>query len=283
MRFKPFTINLGGTLKSFSAPAVMGIINVTEDSFFSGSRANSKDEISRKTERMLAEGVDIIDLGACSTRPGSLPVSEEKETENIIAGIDAIRNISKEVPVSIDTYRANVAVASISAGADIINDISGGDLDPEMFDTVAKLHVPYILMHTRGTPETMSELTDYGTRGVTATVLDELGAKLNTLALKGVADVIIDPGFGFAKNLSQNYELLRNLDVFNELGCPVLAGISRKRMATQLLGINADKALEATVALNCFALDRGASVLRVHDVLAAKQAVTIYSEIYSEK
>jgi len=278
--YTPFTINIKGRLTTFDTPAVMGIINVTSDSFFEGSRATEESLVREKTSDMLKQGVDIIDLGACSTRPGSESVPTETEIKNIIMGIRAIRSIDAHIPISVDTYRSIVAKAAIEAGADIINDISGGDLDPDMFDTVANLHVPYILMHMRGVPATMNSLTDYGERGVTATVLDCLGEKLNRLALKGVADVIIDPGFGFAKTLGQNYELLRNLAVFKELGCPVLAGMSRKSMATKLLGIDATEALEATVALNCFALDRGASILRVHDVRPAREAVKIYSEIY---
>ena len=228
---------------------------------------------------MIADGADILDVGACSTRPGAKIVSEEEELIHITNAVRIIRDLSAEIPVSVDTFREKVAEAAVAEGADIINDISGGDLDEDMFPTVAKLKVPYILMHTRGTPETMSSLTDYGERGVTATVLDNLGYKMNRLALMGVNDIIIDPGFGFAKNLDQNYELMRNLDVFNELDAPILVGISRKRMATNLLEITAEDALDATVALNCFALDRGASIIRVHDVLPAVQAVKIFNKI----
>ena len=228
---------------------------------------------------MISDGADILDIGACSTRPGAKAVSEEEELTHVTNAVRIIRDISAEIPISIDTFRSKVAEAAISEGADIINDISGGDIDENMFSTVARLKVPYILMHTRGTPESMASLTDYGDRGVTATVLDDLGYKMNRLALLGVNDIIIDPGFGFAKNIEQNYELMRNLDVFNELDAPILVGVSRKRMVANLLDITADDALDATVALNCFALDRGASIIRVHDVLPAVQAVKIFNKI----
>lgn len=277
--FQPFALNIRGRLKKFNSPAVMGIVNVTSDSFYEGSRTFCSDSIRKRASEMIGQGVDIIDIGAYSTRPGAEPVPEEKEAENLKRAIGIIRELSTEIPVSVDTFRSKVAKTAIREGADIINDISGGDLDSDMFDTVAELKVPYILMHTRGTPQTMNSLTDYGERGVTATVLDDLGFKMNRLALKGVNDIIIDPGFGFAKNLDQNYELMRNLNVFSELDAPVLVGISRKRMVTNLLGITAEEALEATVSLNSFALDRGASVLRVHDTLPAIQAVRIFNKL----
>lgn len=282
-QFLPFSLNINGDLKTFEMPAIMGIINVTENSFYAESRVNSFESICKRAEGMVADGADIIDIGGCSTKQGAEEVSEETEIKNILLGIEAIRSVSSDIIISVDTFRSEVARAAIKAGANIINDISGGDLDSKMFDTVAELHVPYILMHCRGNSATMMSLTDYGIRGVVATVLDDLGFKLNTLALKGVNDIIIDPGFGFAKDLNQNYLLLRELEVFKVLQCPVLVGMSRKSMAKKLLGISAEESLEATVALNSFALDRGASILRVHDVKAAKQAVRIFMAINQAK
>lgn len=278
-RFKPFTLNIKGAMRTFGQPAVMGIVNVTPDSFFEGSRTIDAQAISRRIESMVADGVDIIDIGAYSSRPGATDIPAEEEIERLARGIEEARRIAPEIPISIDTFRSEVARKAIEMGADIINDISGGNLDDRMFETAGQLHVPYIVMHMRGTPSTMQSMTDYGDRGVTASVLDDLGDKVNRLALNGVCDIIVDPGFGFAKTLEQNYELMNNLEVFKTLECPVLVGISRKSMITRLLGISADEALQATTALNAYALDRGASILRVHDVKAAAQAVKIFTAI----
>ena len=280
-QFKPFTLNLKGRLTTFDRPVVMGIVNVTPDSFYEQSRTPDSASIVDRIETMIADGADILDIGAYSSRPGATDVSPQEELDRLCLGIETARKIAPAIPISIDTFRASVARAAIEMGADIINDISGGDLDADMFDTVASLHVPYVVMHMRGTPATMQSLTDYGDRGVTASVLDTLGEKVNQLALKGVCDIIVDPGYGFAKTLEQNYELIRNLNVFESLNCPILVGISRKSMLTRLLDINATEALPATTALNSFALDRGASILRVHDVKEAVQAVSIYSQIIS--
>lgn len=278
-RFKPFTLNLKGTLRTFDKPVVMGIVNVTPDSFFEGSRTPDAISIAQRIENMVEDGVDILDIGAYSSRPGATDITAEEEIDRLARGIDAVRHIAPGIPVSVDTFRSSVAREAVGMGADIINDISGGDLDDKMFETAGELHVPYIVMHMRGNPATMQTMTDYGDRGVTASVLDNLGEKVNRLALNGVCDIIVDPGFGFAKTLEQNYELMNNLEVFQTLECPVLVGISRKSMITRLLGISPDEALEATTALNAYALDRGASILRVHDVKAASQAVKIYTAI----
>ena len=278
-RFKPFTLNIKGSLLTFERPAVMGIVNVTPDSFFEGSRTPDADSITRRIESMVEDGVDIIDIGAYSSRPGAVDISPEEELDRLGRGIEIVRHIAPSIPVSIDTFRSSVAREAIGMGADIVNDISGGDLDPDMFETIGSLHVPYIVMHMRGNPSTMQSMTDYGDRGVTATVLDDLGDKINRLALAGVCDIIADPGFGFAKTLEQNYELMNNLEVFDKLECPILVGISRKSMLTRLLDISSSQALAATTALNSFALDRGASILRVHDVKEAVQAVKIYSAL----
>lgn len=225
---------------------------------------------------MLDSGADFIDIGAYSSRPGADEVTPEEEISRLDVGMKALREMAPDIPVSVDTFRADVArTAILELGADIINDISGGDLDHEMADTVAELGVPYILMHMRGTPSTMQTLTDYN--DVTADVIADLSRKLRELRLKGVADVIVDPGFGFAKTVGQNYDMMRNLEEFTRLlDAPLLVGISRKSMITKLLGITPDAALAATTALNTITLTRGASFLRVHDALEASQAVRIY-------
>lgn len=279
MKFRPFSLNLKGRLAEYDHPAVMGILNVTPDSFYAGSRVTGTVELHRRVERMLAQGADIIDVGGYSSRPGADNVSPEEEMARVRRGVEAIRRVSADIPVSVDTFRADVARrAVLDWGADIVNDISGGALDSGMFSTVAELKVPYILMHMRGTPATMQTMTDY--EDVTADVVAELSGLMHQLELDGVADIIIDPGFGFAKTLDQNYELMRHLPQLAQLlGKPVLVGISRKSMITKLLSVTADEALPGTVALNTFALLNGASILRVHDVEAAVQAVRIVSRL----
>lgn len=276
-----FTINIRGRLVTFDRPAVMGILNVTPDSFFSGSRAMSAYDIERRVETMLTQGVDIIDIGACSTRPGADPVSDDEETARLSRGMEIVRRLAPDIPVSVDTFRASVARSAVTTmGCDIVNDISGGTLDDNMVATVADLHCPYILMHMRGTPATMQTLTEYRD-DVTATVISELQRQVRRFEQAGVADIIIDPGFGFAKTVDQNYAVMAGLRRFAIFGRPVLVGISRKSMITKALSIRADEALEATTALNAYALDRGADILRVHDVAAARQAVDIYVRIAS--
>lgn len=279
MKFRPFSLNLKGRLAEYDHPAVMGILNVTPDSFYAGSRVTGTVELHRRVERMLAQGADIIDVGGYSSRRGADDVSPEEEMARVRRGVEAIRRVSADIPVSVDTFRADVARrAVLDWGADIVNDISGGTIDSRMFPTVAELKVPYILMHMRGTPATMQTMTDY--EDVTADVVAELSGLMHQLELDGVADIIIDPGFGFAKTLDQNYELMRHLPQMAQLlGKPVLVGISRKSMITKLLSVTADEALPGTVALNTFALLNGASVLRVHDVEAAVQAVRIVSRL----
>lgn len=223
---------------------------------------------------MLTEGADMIDVGGYSSRPGADEVSASEETERVCRGIEAVRSLSADIPVSVDTFRADVAEAAVAAGANIINDISGGTADEAMFATVARLKTPYVLMHMRGTPQTMQQLTDY--TDVTADVIAELSAPLHRLQLMGVADVIIDPGFGFAKTTEQNYELMRNLPAIESmLGRPVLVGISRKSMITRIAGCTPAEALPGTIALDTFAAMAGASILRVHDVGAARQALDV--------
>lgn len=274
MSFTPFSLNLRGALRTFERPAVMGIINATPDSFYASSRAAGVADIAARAARMAAEGADFIDVGACSTRPGSESPDAAEELRRLREAIPAVRAAASHVPVSVDTYRAEVArVAVTELGADIINDVSGGNLDPAMFETVAELGVPYVLSHMRGTPADMNEFTDY--EDVTRDVLSELGDRYQQLALMGVADVIIDPGFGFSKTLDQNYDLLRHLDLLHLFHRPLLVGFSRKSMVTKLLGVSADEALNGTTVLNTIALHAGAAILRVHDVAAARQVVEI--------
>ena len=273
--FRSFSLNIKGELREYTRPQVMGIVNVTPDSFFEGSRTMSENDIARRIEKHIAAGADFIDMGAYSSRPGADDVSPEEETERLKTGMRILRAIDRSIPVSIDTFRADVARAAIEDfGADIVNDISGGDLDGKMFETVAELGVPYLLMHMRGTPSTMQSLTDYN--DVTADVVADLSRKLRTLHLLGVADVIVDPGFGFSKTTEQNFEMMRNLEAFDALGCPILVGISRKSMITRTLGIPSDEALAGTVALDTIALMKGAAFLRVHDVLEAVQTVKLF-------
>ena len=272
--FKPYSLNLRGRLVIIDRPWVMGIINVTPDSFYSGSRVVDEPTLVERVRQMIAEGADVIDLGACSTRPGSEQVDARGEMERLQWAIAVIRREAPDVILSVDTYRAAVARRCVEEwGADIINDISGGTIDGEMFATVAKLHVPYVLMHMRGTPETMSFLTDYD--NVTADVLEWMARRIDELRQLGVADVIADPGFGFAKTLGQNYELLARLNAFHALDAPLLVGVSRKRMVYTPLDCVADEALNGTTVINTLALMQGAHILRVHDVKAAAQAVKL--------
>lgn len=275
--FKPFSLNIHGRLIEYDRPAIMGIINVTPDSFYAGSRTKA-DEIGRRVRSMIDDGADMIDIGAYSSRPGAAEVSEAEEIDRLSEGMAALCEAAPDVVVSVDTFRASVAKAAIEQmGADIVNDISGGDLDGRMFETVASLRVPYILMHMRGTPADMQTLTEYPD-GVTAEVLRDLSVKLRTLRLAGVNDVIVDPGFGFAKTLEQNYRLMADLPMFAEmLDAPVLVGVSRKSMVTRALGVTAKDALNGTTVLNTIALLGGAQILRVHDVKACAEAVRIVS------
>lgn len=272
--FKTYSLNLKGRLVTIHRPWVMGIINVTPDSFYSGSRVVDEQTLINRVQTMIADGADVIDVGACSTRPGSASVDARGEMERLEWALTAIRRVAPDVILSIDTFRAEVAQRCVEEwGADIINDISGGMIDDRMFDTVARLHVPYVLMHMRGTPETMSSLTDYD--DVTAEVLEWMARRIDELRQLGVADVIADPGFGFAKTLEQNYELLARLNAFSALDAPLLVGVSRKRMIYTPLGCDADEALNGTTVINTIALLQGAHILRVHDVRAAVEAVKL--------
>ncbi|MBD5313835.1 MAG: dihydropteroate synthase [Bacteroides sp.] len=277
--FQPFSLNIGGELREYSRPQVMGIINVTPDSFFKNSRTMDEDALSSRIEKFIADGADFIDMGAYSSRPGAADVDPAEEIARLRVGMKVLRSIDPQIPVSIDTFRSEVArVAIEELGANIVNDISGGSLDQDMFRTVARLKVPYILMHMRGTPATMQSLTDYS--DVTADVIADLSVKLRELHLLGVADVVVDPGFGFSKTTEQNFEMMRNLQQFEVLGCPLLVGISRKSMITRTLDIDPADALAGTVALDAFALTQGAAFLRVHDVLEAVQTVKLFMKTF---
>lgn len=272
--FKTYSLNLKGKLVTIDHPWVMGIINITPDSFYGGSRVNDEKTLVQRVRTMLADGADMLDVGACSTRPGSASVDAQGEMERLQWALAVIRREAPDVILSVDTYRAEVARRCVEEwGTDIINDISGGTLDDKMFETIARLHVTYVLMHMRGTPETMSSLIDYD--NVAADVLEWMARRIDELRQMGVADVIADPGFGFAKTVEQNYELLARLDAFHALGAPLLVGVSRKRMIYTPLNCAADEALNGTTVINTIALQQGAHILRVHDVRAAVEAVRL--------
>lgn len=274
---KKATLNAGGKLIDLSRPKVMGIINLTPDSFFEGSRQQSVNDALLQAGKMLNDGAGFLDLGAYSSRPGAAEISAQEETDRLLPVVEAIAAHFPEAILSIDTFRAGVAEDAIKAGAHIINDISGGQLDEKMFATVARLQVPYILMHMRGNPKTMTGLTDY--TDVFAEVLQYFITKYTELKNLGVRDVILDPGFGFAKKQEQSYELIRRLTDFDLLQLPVLVGISRKRMIYNLLGNSPAEALNGTTVLNTIALNKGASILRVHDVKEAAEAVKIWEAV----
>lgn len=264
-------MNIRGRLFEYDRPAVMGILNATPDSFWSGSRSQSAADVAAAAERMIEAGVDIIDVGACSTRPGQDRLATEaEEIDRLRMALPVLREISTTIPVSVDTFRASVARICVEElGADIINDISMA-ADPAMIDTVAGLHVPYVLSHNRA-----GGSTDYP-HGVTADTIGEMAAVYDRLRLAGVADIIVDPGLGFAKTVEQNWRLLADIPVMAEaFSAPVLIGLSRKSMLCRPLGITSDRALNATVAADTLALTLGASIIRVHDVEAARQTVEV--------
>lgn len=270
------TININGRLMDLTIPRVMAIINVTTDSFARHCTNITESEILRWAAEALSEGADILDIGGCSTRPGSTAPSEEEEWRRVRLAASAIRREWPEAILSVDTYRASVARRAVEEqGVSIINDISGGQFDDKMFEVVADMHVPYILTHTRALPETMQQHTDYS--DLMSEVLGYLQERVDTLHRMGVADIILDPGFGFAKTTEQNYELLRKLEYLKVLGLPILAGLSRKSMITRPLNISPDEALPGTIALQMQALCNGANILRVHDVKEAKQLITLYN------
>jgi dihydropteroate synthase len=271
---KKATLNTGGKLIDLTTPKVMGIINITPDSFYVESRKTGIDVILKQAEKMLADGATFLDIGAYSSRPGAVDISIQEETDRLLPAVEAIAATFPDAALSADTFRSGVAEAAIKAGAHIINDISGGELDTDMFATAARLQVPYVLMHMRGTPQNMTQLTDY--EDVFAEVFDYFVKKIYQLKQLGVHDIILDPGFGFAKKASDSYELISRMQGFDVLQLPILTGISRKRMIYGLLGTTAKEALNGTTVLNTIALMKGASILRVHDVKEAVEAVKIW-------
>jgi dihydropteroate synthase len=271
---KKVTLNAGGKLIDLSTPAVMGIINLTPDSFYSGSRKPLVDEAVQQAGKMLADGTTFLDLGAYSSRPGADDILVQEEMDRLLPTVEAIVAAYPDAILSIDTFRSQVAEAAISAGARIINDISGGQLDEQMFATVAKLQVPYIMMHMKGNPKTMQQLADY--KDVFGEVYDYLVEQYDALKKLGVKDVIIDPGFGFAKKPEHSYHLMSRLQEFESLQLPILVGVSRKKMIYGLLETTAADALNGTTVLNTIALTKGANILRVHDVKEAVEVVKLW-------
>lgn len=277
---KTYQIKLpSGQLLALAKPTVMGILNITPDSFFEGSRyeANTQ-QVVDTAAKMLTDGATFIDIGGYSTRPSAAEISTNEEIDRVVPAIEAIMKHYPDAIVSIDTFRSSVAKAAVKAGAAIVNDIAGGNLDAEMFQTVADLDVPYILMHSRGTPQTMTSLNQYN--NLTVDVISELQSKVFELRQLGVKDIILDPGFGFAKGPTQGFEMMRNLSAFEILELPLLVGISRKSMIYKTLNITAAEALNGTTALNMVALINGAHILRVHDVKEAIETVKLYEATY---
>ena len=272
-----FTLNCNGRLLIVDKPLVMGIINATPDSFYEGSRFSGTDKILVQAEKMIDEGADILDIGGQSTRPGSEQVSVDKEMKRVIESIEAIHQKFPEIIISVDTYYSAVAKECVHAGANIVNDISGGTMDEKMLTTIAGLRVPYIAMHMKGTPQTMQQLANYD--NVTREVLDFFILKKNECNMAGIVDVIIDPGFGFAKTITHNFQILKDLSVFKILDAPLLAGLSRKSSVYKTLGTSPEEALNGTTVLNTIALMNGANILRVHDVKEAKEAVTLWEAV----
>ncbi len=270
---KHYTINCRGKLVEFNKPLVMGILNLTSDSFYDGGKYNSLPAAMQRLETMLDEEADIIDIGAVSTRPHAVPISEKEEIQMLLPALETIRKKYPDILISIDTFRAEVAKLCIEAGVDIINDISGGTMDEQMFETIAKYNVPYILMHIQGTPETMQQNPVYN--DVSQDVLMYFAEKVKVLRDLGVNDIILDPGFGFGKTLEHNYQLLSDLEIFHSFELPLLVGVSRKRMIYRPLQIQAEEALNGTTVINTIALQKGAHILRVHDVKEAVQAVKL--------
>ena len=272
------SLNVRGHLLDLSEPQVMGILNVTPDSFYAESRMKTEEAIRRRVRQIVEEGGSMIDVGAYSSRPGADDVSADEEMARLKRGMKIVREEAPEIPVSVDTFRADVAKMCIEElGADIINDISGGELDKKMFHTVAKLGVPYILMHMKGTPQTMQEAPHYD--DLMKEVMLYFSEKIQQLRDLGQKDIILDPGYGFAKTLDHNYELLVHQEMLSIFELPLLVGVSRKSMIYKLLGCTPDEALNGTTALNTIALQKGASILRVHDVKEAVEVVRIVTKL----
>ena len=274
----PIYINVKGQLLDLSIPQVMGILNVTPDSFYAGSRMQTEEDIAARARQIIDEGAAIIDIGAYSSRPNAEHISAEEEMNRLRTGLEILNRNHPEAIISVDTFRADVAAQCVNEyGVAIINDIAAGEMDDRMFQTVADLGVPYIMMHMRGNPATMMQMTDYD--DLTADILKFFSAKIKQATSAGICDIIIDPGFGFSKNLEQNYELLKNLDCFKALELPLLVGVSRKSMIYKLFGYSPAESLNGTTVINTISMLSGASIIRVHDVKQAVEAATIINKI----
>ncbi|MGA9326974.1 MAG: dihydropteroate synthase [Salegentibacter sp.] len=272
------TINCKGHLVDLSTPRVMGILNITPDSFYEGSRMKGEEMILMQAEKMLKDGADFIDIGGYSSRPDAEEVSEEEELKRVIPAIDLLVKHFPEILISIDTFRSKIAEKALEAGAAMVNDIAAGNQDSTMMEVVAKHQVPYIMMHMRGTPKTMKTLNQYE-GDMTQEILYYFSEKINAARRLGINDLIVDPGFGFSKNIEQNFELLRKLELFKILELPLLIGISRKSLIYKSLGGEPADALNGTTVLNTVALTRGATILRVHDVKEAVECVKLVGRI----
>ena len=267
------TLNCGGRLLHLDKPVVMGILNITPDSFFEGSRLHSVDEIIDRAGKMLLEGAAILDIGPASSRPGAVALTVAQELNRLLPPLEALVKQYPQAIFSVDTYHSKVAKAAVIAGAHIINDISAGDIDEEMIPTVAELGVPYIMMHMQGTPQTMHLKPDY--KDVVKEVMDYFSEKIHFAVRAGIHDIIIDPGFGFGKTREHSYKLLQSLELFKMFGFPVMAGLSRKSMISKVINQPPEESLNGTTVVNTIALQKGAKILRVHDVRAAKEAIDI--------
>jgi len=278
--YRKRTLNLGGKLVDLTVPSVMGILNITPDSFFKGSRVETITAALNRVEDFLESGANFIDVGAYSSRPGAIDITVEEELQRLIP---VIENISKRFPeamLSVDTFRSNVAKLAIEAGAHMVNDISAGSLDENMFQTIAALNVPYIIMHMKGTPQNMQELAQYS--NISIEVSNYFSAKIAKLHALGVKDIIIDPGFGFAKSIDDNYELLQHLEDLQIFGLPILVGVSRKGMIHKFLNTKPAEALNGTTVVNTIALLKGANILRVHDVKEASECVRLVQKMQEQ-
>ena len=269
----------GGRVLDLRHPQVMGILNLTPDSFYEGSRVASAADLLRRAEAMLKAGAAVLDLGSYSSRPGAEHISEDEEKRRLMPALEAVRREFSDAFLSVDTFRSGVATEAVAAGADILNDISGGTLDADMLPTAGRLGVPYILMHLRGTPQTMTQLTDYD-GDLVLELTRYFRDKLSELRAHGVVDIVLDPGFGFAKTPAHSHELLRRLPELQLLNLPILAGLSRKSMVYKPLGLQPEAALAGTIALNTLALRGGARLLRVHDVAEAVQTVQLVTNTF---
>jgi dihydropteroate synthase len=277
---EPFTLQNGRVL-SFESPLVMGVVNITPDSFYDGGRYISAEDAIEQSEKLIAQGADILDLGACSTRPKAIDIGEEEELKRLLPVLDFVVKHYPQVTVSVDTYRANVAKEAVKRGASIVNDISGGTMDKDMLSTVAGLKVPYILMHIQGTPDTMQENPHYD--NVVAEVEEFFQARLDRAHKAGIKQIIIDPGFGFGKTVEHNYTLLKHFHEFKKFGLPLLAGLSRKSMINKVLKTKPENALVGTIVLNTIALLEGANILRVHDVKEARHVIKMVHQFMNPK